>query len=74
MIISTKGRYGIRVMIDLAQHGNDGYIPLKTIAVSLPHPACLAEARCSDQRIFGRHYPGRFDDSTKYGRRLLKPY
>ena len=32
MIISTKGRYGIRVMIDLAQHGNDGYIPLKTIA------------------------------------------
>ena len=32
MIISTKGRYGIRVMIDLAQHGEDGYIPLKTIA------------------------------------------
>ncbi len=32
MIISTKGRYGIRVMIDLAQHGKDGYIPLKTIA------------------------------------------
>ncbi|MCR4604448.1 MAG: Rrf2 family transcriptional regulator [Eubacterium sp.] len=31
-MISTKGRYAIRVMIDLAEHVNDGYIPLKDTA------------------------------------------
>ena len=31
-MISTKGRYAIRVMLDLAAHGNGGYIPLKDIA------------------------------------------
>ena len=32
MMISTKGRYALRVMIDLAEHPTDGYIPLKLIA------------------------------------------
>ena len=32
MLISTKGRYALRVMIDLAEHQADGFIPLKTIA------------------------------------------
>ena len=32
MMVSTKGRYALRVMIDLAQHGGEGYIPLKDIA------------------------------------------
>ena len=31
-MISTKGRYAIRVMIDLAEHDNGTYIPLKDIA------------------------------------------
>ncbi len=31
-MISTRGRYAIRVMIDLAENGNGGYIPLKEIA------------------------------------------
>ena len=31
-MISTKGRYGLRVMIDLAEHAGEGYIPLKEIA------------------------------------------
>ena len=31
-MISTKGRYAIRVMIDLAQNDNGNYIPLKDIA------------------------------------------
>ena len=31
-MISTKGRYALRVMIDLAEHQTDGYIPLKEIA------------------------------------------
>lgn len=32
MLISTKGRYSLRVMIDLAEHQTNGYIPLKEIA------------------------------------------
>ncbi len=31
-MISTKGRYALRVMIDLAENGNEGYTPLKDIA------------------------------------------
>ncbi len=31
-MISTKGRYAIRVMIDLAENDSGGYIPLKDIA------------------------------------------
>lgn len=31
-MISTKGRYALRVMIDLAEHQKDNYIPLKDIA------------------------------------------
>ena len=30
--ITSKGRYALRVMIDLAQHPDEGYISLKTIA------------------------------------------
>lgn len=32
MMISTKGRYALKVMTDLAQHGEEGYISLKDIA------------------------------------------
>lgn len=32
MMISTRGRYALRVMIDLEEHGKDGFIPLKDIA------------------------------------------
>lgn len=32
MMISTKGTYALRVMLDLAQHENEGYISLKSIA------------------------------------------
>ena len=31
-MISTKGRYALRVMIDLARQNSEGYIPLKEIA------------------------------------------
>lgn len=31
-MISTRGRYAIRVMIDLAEHDTGNYIPLKDIA------------------------------------------
>ncbi len=32
MMISTKGRYALRVLIDMAEHQSGGYIPLKEIA------------------------------------------
>jgi len=32
MLISTKGRYALRVMADLAEHPSEGYTPLKEIA------------------------------------------
>lgn len=32
MKISTKGRYALRMMVDLAQHSNEGFISLKDIA------------------------------------------
>ena len=34
MIVSTKGRYALRVMVHFAVHGGEGYIPLKEIAES----------------------------------------
>ena len=33
MIVSTRGRYALRVMIDLAEQGSDSYVPLKDIAL-----------------------------------------
>ena len=32
MKISTKGRYALRMVIDLAEHTEDGFISLKDIA------------------------------------------
>lgn len=32
MLISTRGRYALRVMIDLAEHPSEDFIPLKVIA------------------------------------------
>lgn len=32
MIVSTKGRYALRVMVSLARQDGDGYMPLKEIA------------------------------------------
>ena len=32
MIVSTKGRYALRVMVHLAQQGQEDYVPLKEIA------------------------------------------
>lgn len=32
MLISTRGRYALRIMIDLAENGSEKFTPLKTIA------------------------------------------
>lgn len=46
MVISTKGRYALRLMIDLAQHCDEGFISLKTVSqrqdVSLKYMEAIA--------------------------------
>ena len=32
MLVSTRGRYALRMMVDLAEHGDEGFISLKDIA------------------------------------------
>lgn len=32
MVVSTRGRYALRVIIDLAEHWNGAYIPMKDVA------------------------------------------
>ena len=31
MMISTKGRYALRVLVDLAEHRDEGYIDRKSV-------------------------------------------
>ena len=33
MKISTKGRYAVRFLVDLAEHKNDGFIALKDVYI-----------------------------------------
>lgn len=33
MMISTRGRYALRVIIDLAEHADNGYSPMKDVAM-----------------------------------------
>lgn len=32
MLISTRGRYGLRVMVDLAENQAEGYLPMRDVA------------------------------------------
>ena len=32
VVISTKGRYALRMMLDLAQHGHEGFVSLKHVS------------------------------------------
>ena len=32
MLISTRGRYALRILVDMAEHQTDGYITLKEVA------------------------------------------
>ena len=33
MMVSTRGRYALRALLDLAEHAEDGYVPMKDIAL-----------------------------------------
>lgn len=57
VIISTKGRYALRVMIDLAEHRGEGYIPLKNIAnrqgISEKYLEAILKALVKERFIIG---------------------
>lgn len=62
MMISTKGRYALRVMIDLAEHSGDGYVAMKTVAdrqgVSLKYLEKILPGLVADGLVEGVHGKG----------------
>jgi len=53
MKISTKGRYGLTIMIELAKHYGDGPIPLRKIAAEKDLSEAYLEQLVSPLRIAG---------------------
>lgn len=62
MMVSTKGRYALRVMIDLAEHGNGKYIAMKSVAerqeISLKYLERILRSLVSATLIEGVHGKG----------------
>lgn len=62
MIISTRGRYALRVLIDLAEQGNDEYIPMKEIAerqgISLKYLERIVPVLTKNKLLEGVHGKG----------------
>lgn len=62
MKISTKGRYALRVMIDLAEHHTGGYIPMKDVAarqeISLKYLERILPVLTKNRLIEGVHGKG----------------
>lgn len=61
-MISTRGRYALRVMIDLAEHMDDGYIPMKEVAkrqgISLKYLERIMPALSKNGLVKGVHGKG----------------
>lgn len=61
-MISTKGRYAIRVMIDLAENDNGKYIPMKDVAkrqgLSLKYMERILPALTKSRIVEGMHGKG----------------
>ena len=62
MLVSTRGRYAIRVMIDLAEHMNGKYISMKEIAdrqdVSLKYMTKIMQVLTKSGMLDGQHGKG----------------
>ncbi|MDE6020417.1 MAG: Rrf2 family transcriptional regulator [Ruminococcus sp.] len=62
MMISTRGRYALRVMIDLAEHNESGYIPMKDVAarqeLSLKYLERILPILTKNNLIMGVHGKG----------------
>lgn len=62
MIVSTRGRYAIRVMLDLASHSEAGYIPMKEVAerqnISLKYLEKIMPILVKNNMVEGVHGKG----------------
>ena len=62
MMISTRGRYALRIMIDLAEHRGNGFIPMKDVAarqgISLKYIEQIVPALTKNALIEGIHGRG----------------
>lgn len=62
MMISTRGRYALRVMIDLAEHNDGKYIPMKEVAerqeLSLKYLERILPMLTKSRLIIGVHGKG----------------
>ena len=62
MMFSTKGRYALRVMIDLAEHQNGRYLPMKEVAdrqeISLKYLEKILPVLTKNDLIEGVHGKG----------------
>lgn len=62
MMVSTRGRYALRVLIDLAEHCGNGYIPMKDVAerqgVSLKYIEKIMPVLMKEKLIDGMHGKG----------------
>ena len=62
MMISTRGRYALRVLIDLAEHKEDSYVPMKEVAqrqeISLKYLEKILPALAKNNLIEGVHGKG----------------
>lgn len=61
-MISTRGRYALRVMIDLAEHTDEGYTPMKEVAerqgISLKYLERIMPALSKSGLVEGVHGKG----------------
>ena len=62
MMISTRGRYALRVMLDLAENGQNGYVPMKEVAqrqeLSLKYIERIMPALVKEGLVEGVHGKG----------------
>lgn len=62
MMISSRGRYALRVMIDLAEHSDGSYIPMKEVAqrqdISLKYLEKILPLLVADKLVEGLHGKG----------------
>ena len=62
MLVSTRGRYALRVMIDLADNARDGYLPMKEVAgrqqISLKYLERILPDLVSGNLVEGMHGKG----------------
>ena len=73
MIVSTKGRYALRVMIDLAEHQSEKYVPLKEVAarqeISEKYLENILKVLVQNGFLEGRRLPADPQPGSVHGKR-----